>query len=150
MTTYAFHEIEAEFNKRVQQMIWCNVATVDEQERPRSRVMHPVWENMTGWVTSRRNAYKGKHLSLNPHVSLAYVADVAKPVYIDCVAEWEDRMDEKIRVWEFLKSTPPPYGFDPATIFQTIDNPNYGLLRLTPWRIELVNIPQTSFIWRRT
>ena len=150
METTHFADIEEEFTHRVSTMIWCNVATIDAQQRPRSRIMHPVWEGAIGWVTSRRHAYKSKHLADNPHVSLAYIADVAKPLYIDCTAEWEDRPEEKMRVWEFLKSTPEPYGFDPATLFQTQDNPNYGLLRLTPWRIELPAIPQETTIWRKS
>jgi hypothetical protein len=60
------------------------------------------------------------------------VADVAKPVYVDCVATWEDDPTEKARVWEYLKSTPEPYGFDPATLFASLDDPKYGLLRLMP------------------
>lgn len=150
METKRFSEIEAEFYTRVEKMIWCNVATVDAQQRPRSRIMHPVWEGLTGWATSRRYAYKAKHLAANPHVSLAYIADVAKPVYVECVAEWVDDVAEKQRVWNFLKSIPEPYGFDPATLFQSQDDPNYGLLRLKPWRIELINLPQPSSIWRNS
>src|SRR5690606_26236101 len=133
--THDFAEIKTEFTERVERSIWCNVATVDQQQRPRSRIMHPVWEDLTGWVTSRRHAHKAKHLLQNPHVSLAYVADIAKPVYVECIAEWEDDPAEKARVWAFLKAKPEPVGFDPATLFQTLDNPNYGLLRLRPWRI---------------
>lgn len=147
MTNFA--DIEETFNERVQKAIWCNVATIDLKERPRSRIMHPVWEGSTGWATSRRNATKSKHLANNPHVSLAYVADVAKPLYIECLAEWVDDMEEKIRVWEFLKSTPEPYGFDPATLFPSQDDPNYGLLKLTPWRIELCQLPEPPMIWRK-
>lgn len=148
MKTRNFNDIKSEFSTRVEKMIWCNVATISPKQRPRSRIMHPVWEGSTGWVTSRRFATKAKHLEANPYVSLAYVADVAKPVYIECKAAWEDDMDEKIRVWDFLKSTPEPYGFDPTMLFQTQDNPNYGLLRLTPWRIELVNLPDAPLIWK--
>ena len=31
---------------------------------------------------------KSRHLAGNPFVSLAYIADVAKPAYADCRAEW--------------------------------------------------------------
>ena len=24
-------------------IVWCSVATIDEQHRPRSRVLHPLW-----------------------------------------------------------------------------------------------------------
>jgi hypothetical protein len=37
-----FAEIAAEFHARVARMVWSNVATVDDQCRPRSRIMHPI------------------------------------------------------------------------------------------------------------
>ncbi len=150
METKQFSDIIEEFSCRVEKMIWCNVATIDHKQRPRSRIMHPVWEDSIGWMTSRRHAYKAKHLAKNPFVSLAYVADVAKPLYIDCIAQWEDNVEEKLRVWEFIMSKPEPYGFDPGSIFQSKDDPNYGLLQLTPIRIELVNLPEPSTIWRNS
>ena len=39
-----FAEIEAEFIERVHTMVWCSAATVDRQGRPRSRILHPIWE----------------------------------------------------------------------------------------------------------
>ena len=56
-------------------MIWCNMATVDSHGRPRSRVVHPVWENGACWIGTRPGSFKGQHLARNPYVSLAYVAD---------------------------------------------------------------------------
>ncbi len=43
-----FAGIEAEFRARVERMVWCNVATVDGQNRPVSRVLHPIWEGSDG------------------------------------------------------------------------------------------------------
>lgn len=148
METRDFAEISEEFNQRVEKMIWCNFANVENGVRPRSRIVHPVWEGKIGWVTSRRNSYKAKDIEANPNVSLAYCADVAKPVYVECVARWVDDLAEKARVWEFLKAVPAPMGFDPATIFKSIHDPNYGLLKLEPYRIELSNFPEPSLIWR--
>jgi hypothetical protein len=37
-----FAEIEPIFTQRIQQMVWCNVATVDRRNRPRSRILHPL------------------------------------------------------------------------------------------------------------
>ena len=45
-----FSEIEDEFNARVQRIVWCTVTTVDEEGRPRARILHPVWEGSTGWI----------------------------------------------------------------------------------------------------
>jgi general stress protein 26 len=148
MEVSSFSEIEAEFIERVHRMVWCNVATVDRLDRPRSRILHPLWEGATGWITTRRSLHKAKHLAHNPYVSLAYIADLAKPVYIDCKTAWIDDLDQKQRIWQLCKDTPPPVGFDPTPIYESPDHPNFGLLKLTPWRIELYNPPpDKSLVW---
>jgi uncharacterized pyridoxamine 5'-phosphate oxidase family protein len=148
-----FSEIEAEFTQRVNKMVWCNVATIDSQQRPRSRILHPIWEGLTGWILTHRTSYKSKHLVQNPYVSLAYVAEVMRPVYVDCRTEWVEDMVQKTRVWNLVKALPPPLGFDPAQDFIDPDHENFGLLKLTPWRIDLVSFPAESFdkgtqVWR--
>ena len=147
-----FSEIEAEFIKRVHSMVWCSAATVDSKQRPRSRILHPIWEGSTGWIGTHRHSFKAKHLAKNPHMSLAYIAEVTRPVYIECTAEWVDDLAQKQRIWDMFKSAPPPLGFDPAPTFISADHENFGLLKLTPWRIELTHIPAESHavypVWR--
>ena len=144
-----FAEIEAEFHERVGRVVWCNMATVDGQGRPRSRVVHPIWEGSTGWIGTRRNSFKNQHLAANPFVSLAYIADVARPVYIDCRADWADDLEEKRRVWELFKAAPEPLGYDPAPFFIAPDHPGFGVLKLTPRRIAVVTqSPPNSLVWR--
>ncbi|HXV44531.1 MAG TPA: pyridoxamine 5'-phosphate oxidase family protein, partial [Anaerolineae bacterium] len=94
----SFRDIEKEFIERVHSIVWCSVATVDTQNRVRSRILHPLWEGSTGWIITRRNSLKAKHLAHNPFVSLAYIADIAHPVYADCTAEWADDLESKQRV----------------------------------------------------
>lgn len=65
MDVRSFSEIEAEFLERVYRMIWCNVATVDGRGRPRSRLLHPIWEGMTGWIATHRHSHKSRHLAHN-------------------------------------------------------------------------------------
>ncbi|MBI1878229.1 MAG: pyridoxamine 5'-phosphate oxidase family protein [Chloroflexi bacterium] len=142
-------EIEAEFIKRVHTAVWCNVATLDTQNRPRSRILHPIWVDATGWIITRRHSFKTKHLAHSPYVSLAYIADIAKPVYVDCMAEWDDDLTDKQRIWDMFLAAPPPLGYDPAQIFQNVDNPDNGLLKLTPWRIEVVDFPVQAQVWRQ-
>jgi hypothetical protein len=141
-----FGEIEPDFVARAHAMVWCSLATVDRRGRPRSRVIHPVWEVSTGWIGTRPDSFKAKHLAANPYVSLAYVANVAKPVYVDCLAEWVDDRATRERVWDFFVHAPAPVGYDPAPIFGDLDG--FGLLRLTPWRVELVDAPRQSRVWR--
>lgn len=149
-----FAEIEDEFIRRVHTMAWCNAATVDSQGRPRSRLLHPLWEGATGWICTHRNSYKQKHLARSPYMSLAYITDIMRPVYADVTAIWEEDLEEKRRVWELFKSAPPPLGFDPAQDFISYDHEIFGLLKLAPWRIALVTFPAPSHeagqrIWRK-
>lgn len=147
MEVSSFSEIAQEFVERTHRVVWCNAATVDRRGRPRSRILHPIWLEGTGWVLTRRHSFKEKHLAASPYVSLAYVAEIAAPVYVDCTAAWSEGAAEKRRVWEAFKSAPAPLGYDPGTIFPSIDDPGLGLLRLVPWRIELGNFPGTPIVW---
>lgn len=146
----SFAEMEAEFIERVHTIVWCNCATIDTQQRPRSRVLHPIWEGSTGWVATTRDSPKAKHLENNAFISLAYVQDPFKPVYAECRAEWVDEMEAKQRFWHLCKSTPEPLGYDPGMIWEGVESPAYGLLRLIPWRIELYDLlnQQNRKIWR--
>jgi hypothetical protein len=105
--------------------------------------------------TSRvRSMNKAVHLERNPFVSLAYVrADVQRPLYVDCRATWVEESDERERIWNLAVSEPPPVGFDPTPDFESPANPNFGVLRLSPWRIVLVTFPAASYragqrVWR--
>jgi general stress protein 26 len=142
----SFDEIKDEFEARVRRMVWCTVATVDTAGRPRTRILHPIWEGggdagPTGWIATGRHSLKEKHLAANPFVSITYWDPQHQQVYAECKTSWEDDPAEKLRVWNLYKTTPPPYGYDPQMIWQTgPDDPGYGLLKLTPWRIELFGL----------
>ncbi len=151
MKAAAFEDIQAEFIARISKAVYCSMATIDEQSRPRSRIMHPIWEgvnNPVGWAISWPLSHKAKHLERNPHVSLAYIQDKDKPVYVDGRAEWIDDPAEKLRVWELYKTTPPPLGFDPEPHYGTIHHHYFGLLKFTPWRIELGSLQGEAIVWR--
>jgi hypothetical protein len=111
---------------------------VDEHGRPRSRIVHPIWEGPIGsigtWRTSVRAGHrapslKARHLERNSCVSLAYIGDVAKPIYVDGQAKLVDDADEKRRFWDLAKSIPPPYGYDPAEVLGSPDEPRFAVLR---------------------
>ena len=145
-----FAGIRDEFMRRAQQAIYCSVATVDGRNRPRSRVLHLVWDGPTGWVITRPDSHKARHLAGNAYVSIAYLGDPHKPVYIDARAKWEEGISEKRRVWELHRTLPPPLGFDPTPHYGTIEHPYFGLLPFTPWRFELAELGKESRIWRPT
>jgi general stress protein 26 len=152
MKVSSFSEIESDFVERVHKAVWCSVATLDTRNRVRSRLLHTIWEGSTGWVATMRHSLKARHLDHNPYVSLAYIADVTSPVYVDCTAEWQDDLASKQRIWEMFKSASPPLGYDPAPFFGSVDSPAFGLLKFSPWRIELFDIDNKEDpkrIWRR-
>lgn len=153
-----FSDIADEFHARVSRTVWCNVATVDAECRPRSRILHPVWDGLDGWIgvwltstKTQERSLKIAHITANPHVSLAYIADVATPVYIDATAEVSADPAVKQHFFELANAFPPPYGYDPAQIFGEADNPRFGVLHVIPSRIALVEFPAPPgkvIVWR--
>jgi hypothetical protein len=132
-------EILDEFVARAHRMVWAVMATVDPQGRPRTRVVHPVWEGAVGWVTVRPKSPKAAHLAANRFVSIAYGSEPVSPAYADCIADWVTDPAERRRVWSYIAGLEPPAGFDPGTMFPGPDDQGFGLLRLDPWRVRLGN-----------
>jgi general stress protein 26 len=138
MTSLPFDAIEGEFAARTRRIVWCTVATVDEKGRPRTRMLHPIWEGTTGWIPTGRHSLKEKHLAANPHVSLCYWDPQQQNVYVEATAEWADDAADRRRIWDLYKNTPPPLGYDIGDFFPGgPDGGAWGLLKLTPFRIEL-------------
>ena len=137
MDVASFSEIEQEFMQRIERIVWCTVTTVDTKGRPRARILHPIWEGAVGWIATGRNSFKAKHLAGNPHVSLSYWDPQHQQVYAECCASWMDDLEEKRRVWELYKSIPAPLGYDLKLFWDNPEDPEYGLLKLDPWRIEV-------------
>jgi len=141
MVTHDFAEIEPEFRERADRLVWTCVASVDANGRPRTRLLHPLWEGRTGWVTTWGHSLKVRQLAANPYLSVAYTADHLKTAYVECRAEYLADPALKRHVWDLALATPPPLGFDPAESFGPLDNPGHGVLKLTPYRIALVQFP---------
>ncbi len=158
----SFAEIKQEFVARVSRIVWCTVATVDRRGRPRTRILHPVWEGPTGYIATGRHSLKEKHLAKNPHVSVTYWDPQqghgyvrGEMVYVEARAEWLDDPADRRRIWDLYKST--PYGYDPAIIPVWKDgpeSPEFGVLKLTPWRIELTGVEVMRggqpLVWKAT
>jgi general stress protein 26 len=145
-----FAEIEPEFIERAHRMVWCDMATVGPDGRPRTRIMHPVWFEGTGWATSLRTGPKANDIDRKPYVSLAYVSDPSRPAYAECVASWENDPAVRRGIWERIKAIPEPLGYDTEAMFGSYDYPGLTLLRLNPWRIRLsiAGQPAAAQIWQ--
>jgi hypothetical protein len=127
-----FAEIEADFIERAHRMVWCDMATVGPDGRPRTRIIHPVWQAGTAWITSLRVGPKANDIDRNPYVSLAYISNPHRPAYAECRAAWEDDPAIRREIWQWIASLPGPLGYDTEAMFGSYDYPHLTLLRLRP------------------
>ncbi len=139
------------FAEMANRIIYCTLATVDRGGRPRSRMVHTLWEwdgsSLVGWVGSIVTPMKRAHLQRTPYVSCNYW-DGAE-AYDTCVAECraELLLDETSRLqgWERFKSVPPPLGYDPAIIPQWKEGPTSPAWGCCAWRRgTCVSFPASS------
>lgn len=150
MRVTSFADIEAEFIARAHRMVYAALATTGPGGRPRTRVVHTVWDGATGWAVTFPGLPKEMDIRRNPFVSLAYVAEPQAPAYAECTAGFVDDPASKRSVWEFTKNLDAPAGYDPAIMYSGADDPKLLLIRFTPWRIRLSNAgkPDEDRIWQ--
>jgi hypothetical protein len=141
--------VQKEFIERAHTIVWCSVATVGPDNRPRSRILHPIWElsddELTGWVVTRATPVKVRHLAHSPYVSCSYWEPGHELAVADCAAEWVTDTATRQRVWELYRDAPPPLGYDFWSVFP--DGPSGeapSLLRLTPYRLRLADVETLS------
>ena len=154
MDVASFAEIEDKFKETTERVIWCTVTTIDRQNRPRSRILHPIWDGATGWIATGRESLKAKHIAHNPFVSLSYWDQQHHQVQAECKAEWADDQAAKDQLWNLLKTTAEPVGYDPVAFWPSAEDPSFGALKLTPWRIEIWSVGAMSSgeppqVWRQ-
>lgn len=124
-------------------IVWCTVATVDRHNRPRSRILHPLWEwdgtGLTGWIATGPTPAKRAHLDHSPFVSCNYWDASHDVVTAECRADWHVDDATRIAVWNKFKDAPPPVGYDPAIIPGWTDPTaeSFAVLRLTPWHLRV-------------
>ena len=137
-------DIAPPFVAMAHRIVWCTTATVDAEGRPRSRVLHPIWEwddgALTGWIATAPTATKRAHLEASPHVSCNYWAENQDTCVAECHAEWGFDLATREALWERFKSAPAPVGYDPAIIamWEGPESPAFAALKLTPWRLRVM------------
>jgi general stress protein 26 len=143
--------VHKEFVDRAHRIVWCTVATVGSDQRPRSRILHPIWEldeagtGPTGWIVTKATPVKVRHLAHSPYVSCSYWEPGHEVAVADCRAEWITDTATRQRVWELYRDAPAPLGYDFWTVFP--DGPaaeSPSLLRLTPYRLRLTDVETLS------
>ena len=141
MTSLA--EIAPPFIATAHRIVWATLATVDTHGRPRSRILHPIWEwdgdDLVGWIGTGPTPVKTAHIEANPFVSVNYWDPHQDIVTAECRATFLHDDDSCTRVWDLLENAPAPVGYDPASIpFWTEPTaPTFAALRLDPWRLRV-------------
>ena len=133
-------------------VVWANLATVDRRGRPRSRLVHPVWErdgaSLIGLVGSRPTPLRRAHLAHCPFVSVAYWDPVHETAVAECAARWLPAAEHEA-AWERLRSAPAPAGYDPVIAWpEGPGSADFAVLELTPWRLRTWQPPQPPVVWR--
>ena len=143
-----------EFLSIAHRVVWATVATVDRRDRPRSRVLHPIWlrdgDRITGWVITRPTALKRAHLAHSPHASVSYWDPAHDVAVAECAAGWCHDAETRAGVWHAYLDAPAPLGYDFAQIFPAgPQSPGAGFLRLEPWRIrtQRVDAGDAPLVW---
>ena len=154
-------EIAQPFVDMAHQIVWCNVATVDKKGRPRSRILHPIWDydgdNLTGWIATGATPIKLAHLEQSPYVSCNYWTPAHDTCMAECAAEWVGDAETKAYVWDRLAKGPEPVGYDPAMIpgWESSESETFAALKLTPWRVRVMPAAamltgEGTLLWHKT
>ena len=133
--------VEKEFVERAHRIVWCSVATVGPDHRPRTRILHPLWElenELTGWIVTRETPVKVRHLAFSPYLSCSYWEPSHETAVADCRADWVTDTATRQRVWELYRAAPPPLGYDFWNVFPAGPaGESPSLLRLSPYRLRV-------------
>ncbi len=131
------------FVEMAHRIVWCSAASVDAEGRPRSRILHPIWEwdghSLVGWIATGPTPTKRAHFASHPYLSCNYWA----PNHDTCVAEvaaiWHLDLETRRMVWDKFKHAPAPVGYDPAIIpvWDGPESDGFAALRLDPWHLRV-------------
>jgi hypothetical protein len=131
------------FVEMAHRIVWASVATVDTQVRPRSRILHPIWEwdgaSLVGWVATGPTPVKTTHLERNPFVSVNYWSPSHDTATAECRATFLLDDDTRTAVWDRFLHAPEPVGYDPSMIpvWDSPTSDSFAALRLDPWRLRV-------------
>ena len=138
-------------------VVWCTLATVDRHNRPRSRIVHPVWElragALHGLVATRPTPLKRAHLAHAPHVSCTYWDPAHDVAVAECAAHWLDEAG-RAHAWDRIARAPAPAGYDPSAIWPAgPTSADFAVIALEPWRVSAASAAtlargEQAAVWR--
>lgn len=136
-------EVAPAFIEMAHRIVWCTAATVDAQDRPRSRILHPIWiwdgERLIGWIGTSPTPLKRAHLDAHPYMSVNYWAPSHDTCAAECGAALVFDDQTRIQVWILFKAGPEPVGYDPAIVpaWGSPTSEAFAVIRLDPWRLRV-------------
>jgi hypothetical protein len=140
---HSLTQVAPAFVEMAHRIVWCSAATVDARGRPRSRVLHPLWQwdgtRLIGWIGTMPTPLKRAHLEASPYMSLNYWAPSQDTCTAECRAAWAFDNATRTMVWDLFLNAPEPVGYDP-TMIPGWDSPTaeaFAVLRLEPWRLRV-------------
>ena len=131
------------FVEMAHRIVWCSAATVDVQGRPRSRILHPLWQwdsrQLVGWVATSPTPIKRAHLETHPYMSMNYWSPSHDTCVADCRAQLALDDETRTMVWKLFVHAPSPVGYDPAIVpaWKSPTSEAFAVLRLEPWRLRV-------------
>ncbi|MFD7863603.1 pyridoxamine 5'-phosphate oxidase family protein [Streptomyces sp. NPDC057682] len=158
MTTVVttFSEIERTFTDHIRDIGYATMVTVDHRNRPRARMVMPVWEVVdgapVGWLAAFRTPVKTAHLAANPHTTYTYWSPRQNAVFVDGVSTWAEDRASRTHAWDlYRRGGPPGVGYDPVRYWPGgPTDPGYHVLRIDPWRVQLVRGTDLhGTLWRK-
>ncbi len=137
-------QVAPAFIETAHRIAWACVATVDDRNRPRTRILHPLWRfdgtSLSGVIATGPTPAKIADLAHSPYMSVHYWDPTHDVCRADCHVTWEENVEERVAVWSEFKNTPPPAGYDPSLIpgwEAGPTSPAFAVLRLRPFRLRV-------------
>ena len=147
-------QVAPAFVEMAHRIVWCSAATVDSRGRPRSRVLHPVWQwdgkRLVGWVGTSPTPVKRAHLTASPHMSINYWSPSHDTCVAECRAAWVWDDEGRTMVWNLFLGSPAPVGYNP-TIVPAWVSPTceaFAGIRLEAWRLRVAPLGGEVLRWR--
>ena len=131
------------FVEMAHRIVWCSAATVDSHGRPRSRILHPIWQwdgqDLVGWIATSPTAIKRAHIKASPYISLNYWSPSQDTCVAECHVSWVFDDETRSRIWNLFLNAPEPLGYDPSIIpaWQSPTSQAFAVLHLNPWRLRV-------------
>ncbi len=136
-------EVAPAFVDMAHQIVWCSAATVDAANRPRVRILHPLWSwdgaELTGWIATGPTPAKRAHLAHSSYIACNYWSSSHDTCLAECEADWKFDDETRTEVWDRFVNGPAPVGYDPSIVpgWDSPTSDNFAVLELRPWRLRV-------------